>query len=110
MENTKDKIKKLKDFKPTPNLAVQTKAIKQSEMSGVVVIFDLVASTKLKSKKQFPGWVSDLTHFYKIISNHFSLEKTQWSKFLGDAMMYFFPDPDCNKQTDLSSLGPKRDS
>ena len=53
-------IQALQNFSPKPDLSVQSRLIKQSEISGTVIIFDLVASTELKLKKQFPIWVPDL--------------------------------------------------
>ncbi|AVV50602.1 hypothetical protein [Leptospira santarosai] len=68
--------------------------LKQSELIGTIILFDMTSSTNLKVKLGFPGWVTYLEKFSSIIEESFPREKFKWRKFLGDAYLFFIPSED----------------
>ena len=87
-----EKHKDLKCYEANLNIEDEKHSIKENELYGSVVVFDLTSSTMLKQDRGFPGWISDLKKFQRVIFNTFTPEISKWSKFLGDAYMFFFPD------------------
>jgi len=80
------------------------KVLKQVELTGSIVIFDITDSTKLKQKRSFPNWIEDWNQINGIIQEEASKIGAQWSKFLGDAFLFFFLDSNCTE--DLKEKHP----
>lgn len=72
------------------NFEDNKRIIKESELSGIVVIFDLTNSTDLKIQRGFPGWVNDLEKFHEIVTQTMLGFEGKWNKFLGDAYLFFY--------------------
>ncbi|WP_125226288.1 hypothetical protein [Leptospira neocaledonica] len=68
-------------------------SIELSLISGYVVLFDLVNSTKIKSlsKGQAADWISTFLNFYEIVVQTMN-DIGDPIKFLGDGVFYVFPD------------------
>ncbi|WP_239671501.1 hypothetical protein [Leptospira levettii] len=83
------------------------KSLKDSELSGFAVIFDITDSTKLKQKRDFPNWIQDWHTINGIITTEMAKTGIEWYKFLGDAFLFFFPETENNNYPELISKSPK---
>ena len=103
--------KSLENYEPDKNqfdYEDQKQLIKNSEIEGTVVLIDMTNSTQLKSDDAFPGWVTYIEKFHKLIFECFEnkglKEKVKWYKFLGDAYMFFFSKSENCKKTMIKDL------
>lgn len=89
----------INEFQRPVNIEDEKRKVKEMEIEGVVLIFDMTSSTALKVKHGFPGWVPYLDKFRRIVEEFFPVEDVIWKKFLGDAYMFFFQVDDLGENT-----------
>lgn len=75
-------------------LEIRKQELLDTALNATIVLIDLTNSTGLKKSKPFPEWVEVMEHFYEQVSSEFKLRKWQPVKFLGDALLFFYPDHD----------------
>lgn len=64
----------------------------KNAFNAYIIFIDLTNSTGIKFEKPFPEWVGVMQHFYEMAISEFKKRKLEPIKFLGDAVMYFYPD------------------